>query len=645
MTEATQKKVPDAVRAELRRDIINLRRDGYTDDQLSAYAKAFIDGFDTNEAGALDIGGQFAQGALLNFGDEIYGAARSLFSDKSRIEETAGVRGAMANAREEYPIASTIAQVGGGVSTAFIPGVGLARGVATGGSLARAAGAGAAIGAAQGAIAGGGAGSGSITQRGDEAAQGALIGGALGGAAAPAGRIASSAIKAGRQALTKKGGQVAADAAVRKSLGEAGKSVDDVAREMSEAQAAGVPLTTGEAIGRQGVAGLEDIANTANPAQAAVREALETRQLAQPGRIRQNLINETGSDMNAVAAAERAVAARSVAAGPRYEALNGSVLPPQINQRFADLTGTQAGRRAYKSARSNSVMDNLRDPTTPVLPSLDELAEGAPLTVRQADYVIRGLGDEAVRAGRKGLNSSNFSRNRLAQELQSEVDNFDPLYREAREAWAGPSAFKDAVEGGKKYLSQDIDTFKTAYAKAGDAERQGIRLGLLSAVKSKLEKAVAGPTTNAARQVDKGLDLDAKLQAVLTPAEYANIRRMVDLENFASRSNTQIVGNSATARRFLAADAVSNEALDAVSAAADPQLGTIQGVLNGIRDRLASNQREALAPILMEQNPDMARMLLQRAMGNAPRFEGTRAPAIGGAIGGGVSSAQSDRRF
>lgn len=85
--------------------------------------------------------------------------------------------------REESPVTSTVAEIGGALPTALLPMGALGR-AAQGGSLATRAGAGAAIGAGQGAVYGFNAGEGLEDRLGD-ATTGALVGGAL-GAAAPA---------------------------------------------------------------------------------------------------------------------------------------------------------------------------------------------------------------------------------------------------------------------------------------------------------------------------------------------------------------------------------------------------------------------------------------------------------------------------
>lgn len=94
-------------------------------------------------------------------------------------------RGNMERFREQAPVASTVAEIGGALPTAMVPLGALGR-AAQGGSLATRALAGGAIGAGQGGLYGFNAGEGGFDERLDDAAIGATIGGGIGGVAAPA---------------------------------------------------------------------------------------------------------------------------------------------------------------------------------------------------------------------------------------------------------------------------------------------------------------------------------------------------------------------------------------------------------------------------------------------------------------------------
>lgn len=160
-----------------------------------------------------------AQGATFNFADEITAGLESLMSDKTYQNALAESRGNYQSAEQANPISYGAGNIGGGIGTAFIPGLG-------GGSLAKAAGWGAKaiqsgkIGAAMGAASSLGA----AEDKGiDDVASGALYG-SLGGAAFSA---LGSGIGAGARSIGHKlADAVDPDTQLAKAFGATGKELN-----------------------------------------------------------------------------------------------------------------------------------------------------------------------------------------------------------------------------------------------------------------------------------------------------------------------------------------------------------------------------------------------------------------------------------
>lgn len=119
------------------------------------------------------------QGGSLGFADEIQAGARSLFGDKSYQQYRDEYRGDDAIAKEANPLTFGGGEMAGGLGTALIPGLGLAKGAGLAGE--------AALGAKLGGIAGIGSSNADLTQ-GDvastlESGVTGAIGGGIGGAA------------------------------------------------------------------------------------------------------------------------------------------------------------------------------------------------------------------------------------------------------------------------------------------------------------------------------------------------------------------------------------------------------------------------------------------------------------------------------
>lgn len=79
------------------------------------------------------------QGLTFGFGDEITGALESAFGDKSYRQARDEARRADEAARTAHPVLYGTGEVGAGVATAFVPGLGVARGASLGASIGKAA--------------------------------------------------------------------------------------------------------------------------------------------------------------------------------------------------------------------------------------------------------------------------------------------------------------------------------------------------------------------------------------------------------------------------------------------------------------------------------------------------------------------------
>lgn len=144
------------------------------------------------------------QGATLGFGDEISGALESVFSSKTYRQARDEARSADKQAQEQNPWTYGAGGLAGGAATAFVPGLGLAKGAQAAlgaGKLLAGAGAAAKTGAALGAL--GGLGSSEAELGNGELGRAALdtaVGAGLGAAGGAAGTVASNVLGRGAAA-------------------------------------------------------------------------------------------------------------------------------------------------------------------------------------------------------------------------------------------------------------------------------------------------------------------------------------------------------------------------------------------------------------------------------------------------------------
>jgi hypothetical protein len=188
------------------------------------------------------------------------------------------------------------------------------------------------------------------------------------------------------------------------------------------------------------------------------------------------------------------------------------------------------------------------------------------------------------------------------------VDQANPDYKAARNAWAGPTQYLEAIDNGKNIFNTKVSAEEmTAAVKAmGDADREGFRIGAVSAILGKMgnDGAKLGDMTKFLRSPE----MRAKIAAIMPSDEAAESwARRLDFEVQSSEMTRRALGNSATARRLaekqdaesLAGDLV----MDALTGAPQSIISKVIGAgPKWLRDTMRSRADKLLADLLT--NPD-----------------------------------------
>lgn len=442
-------------------------------------------------------------------------------------------------------------QIAGGVAQAVLAGPAVAAGAARAGltalpKAAQFAGLGAAEGAAQAA------------GHGENIATGALVGGAV-GAAAPA--VASGV--AGLYNRIK--GAFSPKANVAADLGRA------IARDETtpEALAAGARQLAEE---RPGVATLADaggenvrglverVAQTPGAGRTQVVPALMDRQKEQAARVTYDLRALTGTSRSAYKAVAETIADRAKAASPIYEntyqAGDREIWSPQLERLAGSPTVANAMRGAVRIWQDNAIADGFGALKPRAMVQGGQLkfqAGGVPAfpNIQFWDYTKRVIDDQARKAFKSGANAKGRTLSRLAEQLRTELDKAVPEYAAAREAWAGPSAYLEAIEYGKSAFARGVDSaeFAAEFAGKSAAEQDGIRIGLINSLVAavKNDPSKLGDMTKYLRSPA----MREKIAAIMpTPEAAQSWTSRLDFEVGVSELTGKALGNSATARRL-----------------------------------------------------------------------------------------------
>jgi hypothetical protein len=208
--------------------------------------------------------------------------------------------------------------------------------------------------------------------------------------------------------------------------------------------------------------------------------------MGQGDRISSAIARDLGPVSNPHRVSEALVEEARTAAAPLYEAFRSASGASSV--KLDDLSTRPAFREALKKARG-IIEEEGGDPSALGF-DLDEAGEVVLTRVpswEALDYVKRGL-DDVVYAKRNPLTGApeltNETRavNNTRRMLLARMDAVNPVYAEARAAYAGPAAARDALDRGMKALKLGADDISEQTRRMSPFEMEHYRLGIRRAM-------------------------------------------------------------------------------------------------------------------------------------------------------------------
>lgn len=469
------------------------------------------------------------QGLLMGAGDEVEAFFRSRLGNETYDQALEEVRRRMAMTAQERPGQTMAAEIAG----SLLPAAGAM--LASGGTaapavaaraaplvarMAQGAAQGAAVGTAQGAVEGFMKGEGSASARLDRAAEDALTGGMFGGpigAAAPAvggalrRTFASPEERAARrmQGLLEESGSTPADAAAAYA-----------ARQTSEMGGARPEILADIMPGSAVAAETRRVANMPGANRQEITQQLQTRANEQGPRIMQSFEEALGGPRgNFFDNLDALQASRSAAAAPLYAQI-GDI--PARSSRLDELL-LRAPDAAFDEARNAARYEGLIFPNLIAPNAQGTRTIVGDYTLRDVDMVKRGL-DRIIERETDNITGRVSSEGRRAQTLKqqilAEADSLPGPYRQAREAWAGPTAVMDAMRSGQRIFNERAESSVRDIARMTASEREGFVVGVLDAVNQRIGRGVEGRDISSAfRSGNVRAQIEAALGAARSPEE------------------------------------------------------------------------------------------------------------------------------
>jgi hypothetical protein len=470
---------------------------GYTEDDLDREFGKAPEGSSLGQKAVGVAREALGQGAFLGFGEEAEGAVRAALRGKpiaGYAEERDKVRREMEEFRRTNRGLAIGSQLAGGFLTP-IPGAG-ARSLA--GTALRSA--------ATGAVAGLGAAEGTAGRQATSALMGAATGGALGTALAGGARaLAARAQRGGR-------GVAPSVAGVARRAAEAG--IEEPAELATRAQAltADVPQAqVVDVLGAPAVKRMQTIRALGGKAGQQVEEAMAERMEEKPNRLLDALRRTTGRSREDIAETiDESIQRGKQAADPLYAkfqeepARPSAVVDRILETPFGSTVMERARRNAANEQRRfieparEPVMGQLFDASGNPIPITMRPGKAAEYHPRTVDDVKKAMDDliyetrfANVEAGQGGIRPG---EKRAASKLRSQfveaADEMFPSYAEAREAWAGEKALRDALESGVEAGTKRVSAQEAAreVAELGSSELEYFQRGYLDGIANKIDR-------------------------------------------------------------------------------------------------------------------------------------------------------------
>lgn len=512
----------------------------------------------------------FGKGLLFDFNDEIEAAGRMLASGELSVDEYYKIKDqinadynawAKANPGEALGL-----EAAGGVTGAFVPGLGWVGAGMRGARAAEAAGSVALQGLRSGAITGlvSGLGQAETLAPSDvlpSVALNTVLGGTAGGVFGKGTELAGRGFAAGREALTSRlGGAQGAGAAERRAaeiLYGATPSPERAVGATALSQKYNVPtpyglsspelasltekVLTKPSAGREGLA--TQLAETQAGAGARVQQQVE--QALPAPRDYFDVEDAITANLRSIGDNEYQ---RAFAVGPiNDKQLIDIANNPELSsiwakaQRLARLEGRDLPTKMEPVLDDTGALVGLK-PTDQTIPDVQSL-----------HYLKRALDDtiDAGFRGNAGVGKAEAAvlKDSIRNPLVARLDALVPEYREARALYAGDLEVRDALRLGRDILKGKMrpQQLQRSLANMSDAEREAVKTGARQSIFEPLEDATTN--RNFAQRL-RGVRGDSaamqKLQMVMDPSEYRFFERALRREDELFKRGSRVMGGSRT---------------------------------------------------------------------------------------------------
>jgi hypothetical protein len=377
-----------------------------------------------------------------------------------------------------------------------------------------------------------------------------------GAEAVPAGVGMGAALPPAVGALAKVGGALADSLTGQGAANRAARMVEG-AFDAAPRRASGNPNEMAWEAGGRRVRGLARALSTVQgPGAEIAEQAVTSRAAGRGDRLAGSIHNAAGDGAEVYPTLEGLDRARRSQAAPLYEAAHETPIFASDMEHVApllDAAGPDVLRKAQRLARLERV------PSDQIAIVIDDNAGTVQLSkhpnFRTLDYVKRAIDDtlEGYRdktTGRVHLDQEGRALSNLRGDLVDVLDRMSDertggAFRQARSAWAGPSAQMDALNAGRRILSGgDPEAVQIRWRRMSADERDAFRLGVARALS---DQAMTNEPATLLRRLSRDKLAQKRLQTALGDDFAPFMNDVLDELRMANNENWLLKG-SPTAR-------------------------------------------------------------------------------------------------
>jgi hypothetical protein len=438
----------------------------------------------------------------------------------------------------------------------------------------------------------------------------AAIGGALGAVGAGLGKVGSAVIQYVRKP------ENTAIAQLSRAAERDGTTVQQLQQRLTEIRRIRPQATIADVAG-ENVRGLvERIGQTPGAGVAKVAPRFTERQQAQLGRVAEDLRSLTGTSRTAYQAIESTMAGRAATARPLYEKAlqeGDKLIFPQELERLSGSDAVQAAMHtAVTEWRDNAIANGYGAMNPGALVkggNLEFLHGKVPVfpNLQFWDYTKNALDNMVKGSMQNGIPTKRTQTlTKLASDLRKALD--DPemgleTYKAARQAWAGPTKYLDAIEEGRGILSraEGSEEMAARFSNLSEPEQEAYRIGAISALRARMgnDAAKLADFTKLVRSPE----MRAKISAIMpTPEAAERWINSLEYEIRASELTGQALKGSPTARRLAQqadADTITGD-LVLTALTHEPTLGALTKIFRHITPKVRDTLRSRSDNILID---------------------------------------------